>query len=99
MSGINNNLDLITGSSLGGVLLSGTGANTIDALALVVNEDCVFTTILTNNGGSTNQVAGRGFTGKTLTAGMFIGAGKNVGAAGADRITSVTLASGSVMYY
>ncbi len=89
-------LDIIIGSSNGGRLITGTDAVTGEWTALVVNEDCVIAALLVDG---VDVTTARGFAGKTITAGMFIGAGLNQSNSGYPKITSVDLTSGSVMAY
>lgn len=89
-------LDIIIGSSLGGTLITGTNAVTGSWSAIVVNTDCVIAAMLVDG---TDVTTTRGFASKTITAGMFIGAGLNQSSSGYQKITSITLTSGSVMAY
>lgn len=89
-------LDIIIGSSLGGTLITGTDAVAGAWSAIVVNEDCVFNALLVDG---VDVMTARGFTGKTITAGMFIGVGLNQSSAGYSKFTSIDLVSGSVMAY
>ena len=90
-------LQIITGNSAGGTLITGTTAVTGTWDAIVVNESCIFTELKVNDVDVTST---RGFDSNTLVAGMFVGAGFNYDSSGAkSRITSIKLASGSVMAY
>jgi len=59
--------------------------------ALVVNDDCVLTTLL--SAGNQNLLSTYNLSGKTLKAGTLIPMFKG------DPIATITLASGSVMAY
>ena len=88
---------VMIGSSSGGILLTGTAAHTVNADALVMNEDTVFAALETDG---ESVLAARGLTGKTVTLGMFLGAGLNYKADGQKKkFTKVTLTSGSVIAY
>jgi len=89
-------LQIITGNSIGGILITGTDDVEGNWDAIVINEDCLIKTIKIND---VDVTAARGLTGNTLTAGMFLGAGFNYTAGVKAQITSITLTSGSVMAY
>ena len=90
-------LQIITGNANGGVLITGTTAVTGTWDAVVVNEDCIIEAIKVND---VDVTTARGFAAKSITAGMFIGAGFNYSAGGVKaQITSIKLTSGSVMAY
>ena len=94
-----NMLNKILGGGSGGILITGTDAVTGSFDSIVVNEDAVFE-VITIEGA--NVVSARGLTAKTVTAGMYIGAGRLSGQLYAEeraRITSIKLVSGSVIAY
>jgi hypothetical protein len=89
-------LQIITGNSGGGRLITGTTAVTGEWDAIVVNESCVIDAIEIND---VDVTTARGYNSNTLVAGMFIGAGFNYTGQNKWRITSIKLTSGSVMAY
>jgi len=94
-----NMLNMILGGGSGGILITGTTAVTGSFDSIVVNEDAVFDDIIIEG---VDVVAARGLTGKTVTAGMYIGAGRLSGQQYAElraKITSIKLVSGSVIAY
>jgi hypothetical protein len=89
-------LQIITGNSGGGRLITGTTAVTGEWDAMVINEDAVIEAIKIN---SVDVTIARGFTAATLTAGMFIGAGFNYTGQSKWKIDYIKLTSGSVIMY
>jgi hypothetical protein len=94
-----NMLNMILGGGTGGILITGTDAVTGSFDSIVVNEDAVFDEVIIED---VDVVADRGLTGATVTAGMYLGAGRLSGQQYAElraKITSIKLVSGSVMAY
>lgn len=92
-----NYLNIMIGSTTGGVLVTGTSKTAINAEAIVCNEDTVIAELEVNG---VDVVADRGFAGETIAIGMFIGTGFSYLPNKAKRkFTSITLTSGSVMVY
>jgi hypothetical protein len=94
-----NVVELALGGTTGGQVISGTVAVTGEFDCFVVNEDAVITELDVND---IDVTAARGLTGVTLSAGTFIGAGYAYTQSGfnlKNKITSITLASGSLIAY
>ena len=89
-------LQIITGNSTGGLLITGTTAVTGSWDGLVVNESCVIDTIKINGVDVTTT---RNYDSNTLVAGMFIGAGFNYTGQAKWKIDYIKLTSGSLMAY
>lgn len=78
-------------SGMGGFyLLTGTGAWTGTAESVVINEDAVFTVFSVN---SVDKMTTKNLSGNTITAGNYLPTDPP------DKITAITLASGSVLIY
>lgn len=74
----------------------GSGAVTgVSYDAIVVHEDCVFTSFKTTDGinAETEYLTANGMSGRTIKAGTFLSAGKN------KKITAWNLSSGSIIGY
>lgn len=87
------------GGQSGGRLITGTSVQTgLSATSIIVNTDAVFSEFFVDG---ENVLTARGLNGKTVKAGMFIGAGLEAGAGGLRQmyITRIKLVSGSVMIY
>jgi hypothetical protein len=94
-----NMLNKILGGGTGGVLISGTAAVNGSFDYIVVNQAAVFEVITVEGA---NVVAARGLTGASVTAGMYLSAGRlstQQYAAQNAKITSIKLVSGTVIAY
>jgi hypothetical protein len=80
-----------SGGYTGCKVLTGTSANTGEFRGFVVNEDAVVSAILDQNGSSILSTLG--LSGVTLKSGAFISV------ADGSYISSITLASGSIIAY
>lgn len=88
-------LDKIAANN-GSKLITGTGANTgLNHTSFYVREDTVISTLtgLNESGVATNWLTEIGLSGITLKQGDFYPVGLN------DKITAITLTSGSVILY
>lgn len=90
-----NELRTILGDSNGGQLITGTDAVTGNFNAIVINEDTVFDELEIEGD---DVMTARGLTGKTVTAGMYLGSGFHYTPARSS-FTKIKLTSGSVMAY
>jgi|APGre2960657404_1045060.scaffolds.fasta_scaffold50983_1 hypothetical protein len=82
-------IDKISGNG-GFVLLTGTGVNNGYWESLVINEDAVFSALEI---GGVSVLSSKGLSAKTVKAGMYLPTDPT------QKITKVTLTSGSVIAY
>jgi len=92
-----NALDILTGGTSGGILVTGTDEVVLDAYMIQTNEATEIEAIEVDGEDVTEA---RNLDGETIAAGVKIYAGRAYGTGVAPpKITAITLTSGSVIAY
>jgi hypothetical protein len=90
------NYSELIGGPAGGVVISATGATTIDGTMIRINANAVFTDLKVND---VSVMTARGLAGVTIAAGNYLGSGYLYAGSARAKFTSVNLASGSIIVY